>query len=222
MCIRDREKIEKFIEHVERELGFEIKIDKVYQRIFFTEAKKRYVGLTVDGHIDVVGFEAVRGDWAEIAKELQEKVAEIVLKTMDYRKAVEFVRKEIERLKKEVSASKTDISKFVIWKTITKPITEYEATQPHVVAAKQLMKMGYSVGVGDKIGYVICKGTGKVSERARPYIVVEVRDIDIDYYVDHQIIPAVLRILECFGVSEASLKGAAKGGKTLFEYTKKQ
>jgi len=217
----DKENVEKFIELVEKELGFDVKIDKLYQKVFFTEAKKRYIGLTVDGHIDVVGFEAARGDWAEIAKELQEKVAEIVLKTMDYRKAVEFVRKELEELRKKIGTGDVPIELFVIWKTITKPLSEYESSQPHVVAAKELIKMGYKVDVGDKVGYIIVKGSSKISERAKPYIAVNVKDIDFDYYIEHQIIPAVLRILGYFGVTEAQLKGATKGGKSLFDYAKR-
>ena len=203
---------------MEKELGLEIKIDKVYRRVFFTEAKKRYVGLTESGRIDVVGFEAVRGDWAEIAKELQERVAEIVLKTMDHRKAVEFVRNELQKLREEVEKGVAPIEKFVIWKTLTKPVHEYEVEAPHVVAAKYLMKMGYRVEVGDKIGYVIVKGGGKVSERARPYMMVSVRDIDLDYYIDHQIIPAVMRILEYFGVTEKQIKTVGKASRTLFDY----
>ena len=214
----DPERVQRFIELVEKELGLEIKIDKVYRRVFFTEAKKRYVGLTESGRIDVVGFEAVRGDWAEIAKELQERVAEIVLKTMDHRKAVEFVRNELQKLREEVEKGVAPIEKFVIWKTLTKPVHEYEVEAPHVVAAKYLMKMGYRVEVGDKIGYVIVKGGGKVSERARPYMMVSVRDIDLDYYIDHQIIPAVMRILEYFGVTEKQIKTVGKASRTLFDY----
>jgi DNA polymerase I len=216
-----KEAVERLVDVVEKELGLEIKVDKVYQRVFFTEAKKRYMGITVDGRIDVVGFEAVRGDWAEIAKEMQEQVAELVLKTMDHRKAVEFVKNEIEKIRKLVASNAVDISKFIIWKTITKPLNEYEVEAPHVTAAKYLIKLGYSVEVGDKIGYVVVKGVGKISDRARPYIIADPRDLDIDYYVEHQIIPAVLRILEYFGISEKQLKAVGRGGKTLFEYSKK-
>ncbi len=63
------DKVEALIDYINNELGFEVKVDKVYRRVLFTEAKKRYVGLTVSGEIDIVGFEAVRGgDWAEIAR----------------------------------------------------------------------------------------------------------------------------------------------------------
>jgi len=200
---------------VNQELGLEIKIDKIYKRVFFTEAKKRYVGLTQDGRIDIVGFEAVRGDWAEIAKEVQEEVSKIILREMDTNKAIEYVRSIV----RELSEGKIPIEKLIIWKTLSKKLEEYEVDAPHVVAAKILLKQGYKVEVGDKVGYVIVKGSGKISSRARPYTMVSSRDIDVNYYLDHQIIPAALRILEYFGISEKQLKIASRGTRTLFDFT---
>jgi len=80
--------------------------------------------------------------------------------------------------------------------------------------------MGYGIDVGDKIGYVIVKGSGKISERARPYIAVDIKDIDIDYYIEHQILPSVIRILSYFGVTEKHLKGIGKTSRSLFDYSK--
>ncbi len=213
----DEEKIKKLIEYIEKELGFEIKIDKIYKRVFFTEAKKRYVGLLEDGRIDIVGFEAVRGDWAEIAKEVQEKITEILLKKMSIDEAVEYVRRVIADLK----AGKIPIDKLVIWKTLSKRLEEYSATAPHVVAAKKLLRAGIKVNVNDKIGYVIVKGGGSISSRAEPYIFIkDPKIIDPEYYIDHQIIPAAMRILGYFGVSETQLKRAAAtaGQKSLFDF----
>jgi len=211
----DPDKLRAFIEWVESELGFEIKVDKVYKRVFFTEAKKRYVGLTEDGTTDVVGFEAVRGDWAEVAKETQFEVARIVLEEGSVEKAVEYVRKLVSELKQK----KVPYEKLIIWKTLSKRLEEYEVDAPHVVAAKMYIEAGLKAGVGDKIGYVVTKGSGKVSDRVRPYFQATIDDIDVDYYVDHQIVPAALRILGYFGVSEAALKAtAAKGQKTLFDF----
>nr|AAX97697.1 DNA polymerase [Sulfophobococcus zilligii] len=213
------EKIKIFIELVERELGFEIKVDKVYKRVFFTEAKKRYAGLLEDGRIDIVGFEAVRGDWAEVAKEVQENIVEILLKEGSVDKAVEYVRTVISNLMQ----GKIPLEKLIIWKTLTKPLEEYEATAPHVKAARRLINQGFKVEVGDKIGYVVLKGTGSISDRAYPYILVkDPKTIDYNYYIDHQIIPATLRILEYFGVSETQLKRASTGRKGLFEYLGKK
>ncbi len=213
----DKEKVEKLIKRIEEELGFEIKIDKVYKRVFFTEAKKRYVGLLEDGRIDIVGFEAVRGDWAEIAKEVQEKITEILLKERSIEKAVDYVRKVVADLK----AGKIPLEKLVIWKTLSKRPEEYTVDAPHVVAARKLIRAGIKVSVNDKIGYVIVKGGGKVSSRAEPYIFVkDAKLIDPEYYIDHQIIPAAMRILRYFGVTETQLKKTATtaGQRSLFEF----
>lgn len=215
----DEVKVEKLIDYVESELGFDIKIDKIYVRVFFTEAKKRYVGLMTDGRIDIVGFEAVRGDWAEIAKEVQEKIVEILLKEMSVSKAVEYVKNIISDLK----AGKIPLEKLVIWKTLTKALDEYEVDAPHVVAAQKLMKIGYRVSVGDKIGYVVTKGVGKVSTKVEPAVLVkEYSLIDVSYYIDRQIIPAAIRILGYFGVTEQQLKSTISGQKSIFEYFSKK
>jgi DNA polymerase I len=204
----DKEKVEKLIEKIEKELGFEVKIDKIYRRVFFTEAKKRYVGLTMDGKIDVVGFEAVRGDWSDLAKETQLKVMEIVLSTGNVDEAINYVRKVISDLRQR----RIPIEKLVIWKTLTKRAEEYETEAPHVAAAKIMEKLGYRTYPGMKIGYVVTKGSGKISERSKPYFIVKPEEIDVNYYIDKQVIPAVLRILSYFGVTEKRLKSGA-GGK---------
>ncbi len=210
----DKDKVERFIELVYKRLELEIKVDKIYRKVFFTEAKKRYIGLTMDGRIDIVGFEAVRGDWSELAKEIQERVAEIVLSTDSVDKAVEYVRGVI----RDLEEGKIPIEKLVIWKTITKPLDEYEAAAPHVRAAKILLSKGGRISIGDKVGYVITRGSGRISDRAYPYMFVSPKDIDTSYYIDHQIVPATLRILSYFGVSDRSLKAAAKARKTLFDF----
>lgn len=212
----DKDKIDKLIRIIREKLGFEIKIDKIYVKVFFTEAKKRYAGLLQDGRIDIVGFEAVRGDWAEIAKEVQEKITEILLKKASVDKAMDYICKVINDLR----SGKIPIEKLVIWKTLSKKIEEYVVEAPHVTAAKKLVQAGIKVNVSDKIGYVIVKGMGKISKRAEPYIFVKDIDrIDINYYIEHQIIPAAIRILGYFGVSETQLRKTVSGPrKSLFDY----
>jgi len=205
--IYDKEKVQKLIELIEKELGFEVKIDKIYKKLFFTEAKKRYAGVLEDGRIDIVGFEAVRGDWAEIAKEVQEKIVEIVLKEGNVNKAVSYVKSVIEKLER----GEIPVEKLVIWKTLEKSLNEYKSEPPHVVAAKRAIARGYEVKKGDKVGYVIVKGGGKLSSRAWPWFLVQKEMIDYNYYVEHQVIPAALRILGYFGVTEAVLRGRSSG-----------
>jgi len=75
----------------------------------------------------------------------------------------------------------------------------------HVEVAKTLMKEGWSLTIGDKVGYVITIGEGKLYERARTYALASYNDIDLDYYIENQILPATLRILEQFGITKKDL-----------------
>jgi len=205
------DKVDQLIKYVEGTLGFEIKIDRVYKRLIFTEAKKRYAGLTIDGKVDIVGFEAVRGDWAEIAKETQERVLELVLRG-DVDGAVKYVRNTVDRLR----SGRFSIDDVIIWKTLDKSPSEYKVLTPHLYAAKQLIAAGYKVGKGDSVGYVIVRGGGKVAQRAKPYVLVkDLGEIDTDYYIEKQILPAALRILGVLGIRESQIRGEGGRGSIL-------
>ncbi len=194
-------KIEELSKQIERELGLEVKPEKIYTRILFTEAKKRYAGLMPDGRLDIVGLEVVRGDWATIAKDTQENILGIILKEGSPEKAAEYVRQCISDFRNK----KFPYRDLIIWKTLTKPLEEYEVRAPHVEAARLLMKAGWQLTLGDKIGYVITKGVGKLYEKAKPYTLATYDDIDFDYYISNQILPAALRILEMFNITEENI-----------------
>ncbi|RLE66618.1 MAG: DNA polymerase II [Thermoprotei archaeon] len=209
------EKVERLIEMVKERFGLRIKPDKIYIRVFFTEAKKRYCGLLPDGRIDVVGLEAVRGDWSELAKEVQEKVIEIILKYGDPFKAVDYVKSVIKKLERgEIS-----ISKLIIWKTLSKDLDKYEAHTAHVVVARKMVQAGIRLHKGDKIGFVIVKGASqRISDRAEPYFLVkDFSLIDVNYYIEKQVIPAALRILGYFGIKESLLKSNKKQ-RSLYDF----
>lgn len=199
------EKVERFLKAVEKEFGLKIKPDEIFVRVLFTEAKKRYCGLLPDGRLEIVGLEAVRGDWSGIAKKVQKGVLEIILKAKSpgeaRSKAVRFVRDWIAKLR----AGKVPLKDLVIWEELTRRPEEYKVRSAHVRAAEIMMKEGWDVSVGDKIGYVIVKGSGKLYERAMPYFMVDYDQIDLDYYVKKQVVPAAMRVLKVLGVKEAEL-----------------
>lgn len=207
----DRDKIQLFQRRVLSELGLEIKVDKLYTRVLFTEAKKRYVGLMENGQLDVVGLEAARGDWCEAAKRLQEEVSNILLSSGDVREAVEHVRQAIRKLK----VGAIPFKDLIIWKTLSKPLEEYKVSAPHVTAALRLKRSGWDVKPKDQVGFVIVKGHGKLHERAYPYMLAQAHAIDSEYYVENQLIPAALRILEVVGVKKEQLR-AGEGGLLAF------
>jgi DNA polymerase I len=203
------EKIAVLSNEIKEKLGLETKPDKVYDRIFFTEAKKRYAGLLPDGRLDIVGLEVVRGDWATIAKTVQEKVLEIILKEQSPKKAADFVQQFIYELRQK----RVPYRNLVIWKTLTKPAEEYEVKASHVEAAKMLRKKGWELAVGDKIGFVVVVGTGRLYERVKPYMFASYDEVDIEYYVSKQVVPAAARILESFGITEEQLSQSKMEGK---------
>jgi DNA polymerase I len=209
----DAEKIEKFSKEISEKLGLEIKPEKTYVRILFTEAKKRYCGLLPNGQLDIVGLEVIRGDWAAVAKNVQEKILEIILREQMPQKAVEFVQQFITDLQEK----KVPYKDLIIWKTLTKKVEEYAVKAAHVEAAKQLMKEGLELTIGDKVGYVIVVGSGKLYEKAKPYTLATYDDVDINYYVSNQVLPAATRILSMFGIKEEQLLPAKKP-KTLSEF----
>ena len=197
----DKPKVDRLLDWVRRELELEIRVEREYERILFTEAMKRYAGVRADGTLDVVGLEVVRGDWSDIARQVQEQVLVRVLKDRSTKKAVEVVGGTIRRLQRgEVS-----IAELTIRKTLTKPIEKYAVRAPHVEVARQLMREGWDLMLGDKVAYVITKGYGPLYKRAKPSSQASPEEIDLEYYVENQVKPAAMRILERLGVDEGQL-----------------
>jgi DNA polymerase I len=205
----EKKKIEELSRKIEKNQGLEIEPDKVYVRIFFTQAKKRYAGLLPNGQLEIVGLEVIRGDWAAAAKKVQEKVLEVILKDQSPEKAAKFVRQYIN----ELLQKRVPYRDLIIWKTLTKPVDEYEIKASHVEAAKMLLKKGWKLTAGDKVGYVVVVGTGRLYERIKPYIFASYEEIDTEYYVSKQVVPAAARILETFGVTEEQLLSSEVGKK---------
>jgi DNA polymerase I len=202
----DETKIPQLVEEIKQDLKLDVEIGEVYKRIFFTEAKKRYAGLRQDGSLDIVGLEVIRGDWAGVAKKVQEHVIEMILNEQSPKKAVEYVRSVIADLKHR----QVPLHDLIIWKTLTKAPDDYAIKAPHVEAAKMLKEKGWRLTSGDKIGYVILEGKGRLYSRVKPYVFAKPEEVDVDYYITNQVLPAASRILVFFDVTEAELLKESK------------
>ena len=213
----DEKLVQKFQAEVDRQLGLEINLSEVYKRILFTEAKKKYAGLRTDGQIDIVGLEAVRGDWSNLARDIQNTVLGMVLEDANPSRATAYVQD----LTRNLKSKKLPLSSFIVWKTLTKPVEAYEVNAPHVEVAKKMAKDGWPVTAGDKVGFVITKRSGKLFQKAEPHYKVTIEDVDYDYYVRNQIVPAASRILEILGVSEDRLVAVPAAQASLSVGTKR-
>lgn len=202
-----------FLKKINKKLPgiMELELEDIYvrglfvpQRIGSYTAKKRYALLKKDGSIVVRGMEAVRRDWCNLAKILQKKVLNLVLKKK-YREALKLVRETIERVK----TRKVKIEDLAIRTQLGKELSEYKAKGPHVSVAKKLLKHGHKIEAGVILSYVIKKGKGSISDRAEPITNVTINDYDIEYYINNQILNIVLRILEILGYKKEDILGAS-------------
>jgi DNA polymerase I len=213
----EEKKTRELEKEIEQQLCLDVEQSELYRRIFFTEAKKRYAGLRPDGTLDIVGLEVIRGDWAEVAKKVQERVLEIVLKEQSPTKAADYVKDIINELRQR----KVPFRDLIIWKTLTKPVEEYAIKASHVEAAKALKNKGWHMTVGDKVGYVILPGEGRLYARVKPHVFASYDELDMEYYVSKQVVPAAARILEFFGITEEELlklSGKGKDSRSLMDF----
>ncbi len=207
-------KTKKFLTKINRSLPgiMELELQGFYKRgIFVTTrigkgAKKRYALINDKKELTIRGFETVRRDWCNLAKNVQRKVLEMVLEKDDVRGAASYVKDMVEKIR----LRKVDIKDLVIYEQLTKKLNEYEQIGPHVVAAYKMKDRGEPVGPGMVIMFVIKKGSGSISQRAEPFENMEIGDVDTDYYVNNQIVPAAMRVLGVLGVTEDELKSEGK------------
>lgn len=199
-----------FMEKTNNELPkpMELELEGFYKRgIFVTQkgsekaAKKRYALLGEDGQLKIVGFEYVRRDWSTIAKETQKSVIQAVLSEGKPEKAVKIARDAIARLKSGAVPKK----ELVVYTQLTKPIEKYETTGPHVEAARKAREKGIKIETGSVIAFIVTKKGNSISEKATMEDFVSEGDYDADYYILHQVVPAVIHILRELGYSEEDL-----------------
>ncbi len=159
-------------------------------------AKKRYALLSKDGSLEIRGFETVRRDWCELAKTVQHKILKMVLTERNAENAVKYLKDVISQVKSG-KAKKEDL---IIYTQLTMPLSAYKQIAPHVRVAQKLKERGRPVGEGMIIEYIITKGKGSIAERAEPADAA--KDYDPEYYINNQILPAAMRVLQAFNLKE--------------------
>ncbi len=200
-----------FIEEINRSLPekMELELEGFYPRGVFVSkkgkeekgAKKKYALLGEDGRIKIRGFELVRRDWSMIAKETQRRVLEAILKEGSKKKAVEIVRESIERLRR----GQVSLEELAIVTQLNKdPRGGYEVISPELSAARKAIENGVLIERGSMISYVITKKGASISEKAMPTDMA--KDYDADYYINNQVLPAVMKILKELGYDEYGMK----------------
>ncbi|MEK6905217.1 MAG: DNA-directed DNA polymerase [Nanoarchaeota archaeon] len=160
-------------------------------------AKKKYALLRKDGSLKITGFETVRRNWSPLSKEVQEKVLQLVLQN-EVQEALKYVKDTI----KELRSGKVALNKLILKTQITRELSSYSSFAPHVKVAQEMKERGEVIDAGTVVPFIIVKGKGLVRDRAKIPADVATGEYDADYYVDHQLIPAVSSIFAVLGYKE--------------------
>jgi len=209
----------KLLEEINKTLPgiMELDLEDFYKRgIWVTKrtgefgAKKKYALIDEKDKLKIRGFETVRRDWCNLARETQNKVLNYILKEGNEKKALEYAKQIISKLKER----KIEMSEILIRTQLKKPVEEYKSESPHVAIAKKMKLLNMPVDIGMLMEYYIAEPesnqktkTGKnkslIRERAR--LLEEKGEYDIDYYLNNQILPAIENIFEVFKVNTKEL-----------------
>jgi DNA polymerase Pol2 len=163
-----------------------------------TGAKKKYALISEEGIIKIRGFETVRRDWCQLARKTQDKILRLILKEGNEKKALEYVKEIINKIKtREIKKEE-----LIIKSQLKKPIAEYKAISPHVVAARKMKERGIPINVGSLIEFYIAEDNGKSKlVRDKTKLLDEKGKYNIKYYLEKQIIPSVENIFQVFNVN---------------------
>jgi len=158
-------------------------------------AKKKYALIGKDGKIKIRGFETVRRDWCKLARVVQNNIIKLILEEGNEKKAFEYLKEVIQKVKKRKINSEDIIIKTVL----QKPLSEYKAITPHVIAARKMKEKGLPTSIGNLIEYFIAESKEKKKlVREKVKIPGESGEYDISYYLERQVLPAVENIFQIF------------------------
>ncbi len=179
----------------------------VSKRTTAAGAKKKYALMNKQKSFKIRGFETVRRDWCILAREVQDKTIRMILEDGGAERA----RKYLEEIIRKVKAREIVKKEVMIKTQLKKDIHEYKAISPHVIIAQKMKEKGLPVRPGTLIEYFIAETREKkalVREKAK--MPDEKGEYNIQYYLDHQIIPAVENIFEIFNINLKEIETGKK------------
>jgi DNA polymerase elongation subunit (family B) len=183
----------------------ELDLEDFYKRGLFvskrttkTGAKKKYALLDEKDKLKIRGFETVRRDWCQLARKLQNKVLNQILHNGNEKESLKLLRETISKLQNR----KVALKELIIRTQLKKPINEYLAEGPHVVAAKKMEAQEIPISPGMIIEYFIGE-INKPSKRIgdKVFLPDEKTKYNIDYYLNNQILPPVENIFDVFDIN---------------------
>lgn len=207
MNSKNRGEVKKFLDKLNSELPgvMHLELEDFFKRgLWVTKrtgtigAKKKYALIGHDGKLKIRGFETVRRDWCGLAREVQNRVLAQVLESGNEKGALDYVKEIVKKIRNR-DVDKKDL---IIKTLLKKPLAEYKAISPHVIAARRMKEKDVPLTGGSLIEYYISDtGEKKGLVRDKVKLPEEKGEYDIEYYLNKQILPAVENIFQVFGVN---------------------
>ena len=123
-------------------------------------------------------------------------------------------------ISQELIEGRTPLDSLIIYTQLTMPLSSYKQIGPHVIVAQRMKERGEDVKAGSMISFIVKSGDGMVRDRS--FDVESFKKAgykyDADYYIDNQVLPAVMRILKGFGYTEEKLKYSKNKQMTLGDF----
>ena len=172
-------------------------------------AKKKYALIDKNNKIKIRGFETVRRDWCNLARQLQNKILKNILEQGNEKSALKITKEVIKKIKNR----EIDKKDLIIRTQLKKPLDEYKAITPHVIAARKIKEKNLPVDIGMLIEYFIAETRErKTLVRDKVKLPDEKGEYNMKYYLERQILPAVENIFQVFNIN---LKEIIEGKKQM-------
>ncbi|MEZ0393902.1 MAG: DNA-directed DNA polymerase I [Desulfurococcaceae archaeon] len=200
-------------------LGLEIELDKVFTYVVFTGLKKNYLGRLEGGGMDIKGLLGKKRNVPDFLKALFEEIISALDKISspeDFIAFEDLLRERMRNVYMELRNREVTLDQLAFRVGLNKDPREYtKTTPPHVKAALQLMKYGFSVEENDIILYVKVKG----KEGYKALQLAKLSEVDPGKYVEllrsvfEQFLGALgIRWEDVIGMSLTELWGSTRGG----------
>lgn len=203
------ETLQKLREWVMNTFGLDLEVDKKYKFVAFA-LKKNYLGLQVDGVIDIKGLMGKKRNVPKILQETFIDVVNVFSKLNNTPESMEDVKESLKRriheLYMKFKERSFTLDEVAYKTTLNKDPSEYVKTTPqHVKAAKQLISNGINISRGDIILYVKVRSKDKV----KAIQLAKLDDVDVDSYLEYA--RSILeQVLIPFNISWDDIAGTVK------------
>jgi DNA polymerase I len=180
----DESKIGELMKWAEEELKVDLDYDKRYRFVAFSGLKKNYVGVLVNGEVDIKGLVGKKRNTPPFLKEAFLNFVGILSKVdtpEDFEKSKVLLRDLAKKVYDKLRERRYSLDELAFTVMLSKHPSEYAVASQHVKAAKLLMAYKKNVDAGSIIRYVKVKGEPGV----KPVQLARIDEVDVDKYVEH-------------------------------------